>query len=77
MCIRDSGNNNNKRDKRTDAAIHAMVLEPIGDRGHHKSNDGADGKKLNNRCQDAHKVKAVSYTHLVQRKRDHSDYRDS
>ena len=47
----------NKRDKRTDAAIHAMVLEPIGDRGHHKSNDGADGKKLNNRCQDAHKVK--------------------
>ena len=53
----EHGNNNNKRDKRTDAAIHAMVLEPIGDRGHHKSNDGADGKKLNNRCQDAHKVK--------------------
>lgn len=53
----EHGNNNNKRDKRTDAAIHAMVLEPVGDRGHHKSNDGADGKKLNNRCQDAHKVK--------------------
>lgn len=34
-----------------------MVLEPVGDRGHHKSNDGADGKKLNNRCQEAHKVK--------------------
>lgn len=34
-----------------------MVLEPVGDRGHHKSNDGADGKKLDNRCQDAHKVK--------------------
>ena len=53
----EHGNNNNKRDKRTDAAIHAMVLEPVGDRGHHKSNNGADGKKLNNRCQDAHKVK--------------------
>ena len=51
------GNDHNKRDKRTDAAIHAMVLEPVGDRGHHKSNDGADGKKLNNRRQDAHKVK--------------------
>ena len=34
-----------------------MVLEPVGDRGHHKSNDGANGKELNNRCQDAHKVK--------------------
>ena len=53
----EHGNDNNKRDKRTDAAIHAMVLEPVGDRGHHKSNDGADGKKLDNRCQDAHKVK--------------------
>lgn len=53
----EDGNDHNKRDKRTDAAIHAMVLETVGDRGHHKSNDGADGKKLNNRCQDAHKVK--------------------
>ena len=53
----EHGNNNNQRDKRTDAAIHAMMLEPVGDRGHHKSNDGADGKKLNNRCQNAHKVK--------------------
>ena len=53
----EHGNNNNKRDKRTDAAIHAMVLEPIGDRGHHKGNDGANSEKLDNRRQDAHKVK--------------------
>ena len=53
----EHGNNNNKRDKRTDAAIHAMVLEPVGDRGHHKGNDGTNSEKLDNRCQDAHKVK--------------------
>lgn len=28
-----ANNNHNKRDKRTDAAIHAMVLEPVGDQG--------------------------------------------
>ena len=53
----EHGNNNNKRDKRTDAAIHAMVLEPVGDRGHHKGNDGTNSEKLDNRRQDAHKVK--------------------
>ncbi len=53
----EHGNNNNKRYKRTDAAIHAMMLEPVGDRGHHKSNDGTDCQKFDDRCQDAHKVK--------------------
>ena len=47
----------NKRDKRTYAAIHAMVLEPIGYRRHHKGDDGADCQKLDNWRQDAHKVK--------------------
>ena len=53
----EHGNNHNECDERTEATSDAVVLEPVGDRGHHKSNDGADGKKLNNRCQDAHKVK--------------------
>lgn len=47
----------NKRDKRTDAAIHAVMLEPVGDRRHDKSDDGTDCQKLDNRRQDAHKVK--------------------
>lgn len=53
----ERSNDHNKRDKRTDAAIHAMVLEPVGDRRHHKSDDGANCQKLDNRRQDAHKVK--------------------
>ena len=53
----EHGNNNNKRDKRTDATADAMMLEPIGNRGHHKGNDGTNGEKLDNRRQDAHKVK--------------------
>ena len=53
----EHGNNNNKRDKRTDATTNAMMLEPVGDRGHHKSNDGTNSEKLDDRCQDAHKVK--------------------
>lgn len=53
----EHGNDHNKRDERTDAAIHTMVLEPVGDRRHHKGDDGADCQKLDNRRQDAHKVK--------------------
>lgn len=34
-----------------------MVLEPVGDRRHHKGNDRADSEKLDNRRQDTHKVK--------------------
>ena len=33
------------------------MLEPVGDRRHHKSDDGTDSEKLDDRCQDAHKVK--------------------
>ena len=33
------------------------MLEPVGDRRHHKSDDGTDSEKLDNRRQDAHKVK--------------------
>lgn len=50
-------NDHNKRDERTDATIHAMVLEPVGDRRHHKSDDGTDSEKLDDRRQDTHKVK--------------------
>ena len=53
----EHGNNHNERDKRTDAAIHAVMLEPVGDRRHDKSDDGTDCQKLDDRCQDAHKVK--------------------
>ena len=53
----EHGNDHNKRDKRTDATIYAMVLEPVGDRRHHKGDDGTDSEKLDNRRQDAHKVK--------------------
>ena len=53
----EHGNNNNKRGKRTDATADAMMLEPIGDRGHHKGNDGTNSEKFDNRRQDAHKVK--------------------
>ena len=40
-----------------------MVLEPVGNRRHHKGDDGADGKKLNNRRQDAHEVKDDGSNH--------------
>ena len=46
-----------KRDKRTNATVDAVMLEPVGDRRHHKSNDGTDSEKLDNRRQDTHKVK--------------------
>ena len=34
-----------------------MMLKPVGDRRHHKGNNGADGQKLNNRRQNPHEVK--------------------
>ena len=36
--------------------LMAVMLEPVGDRRHHKSDDGTDSEKLDDRCQDAHKV---------------------
>ena len=36
------GNNHNEGDKRTDATTDAVMLKPVSDRRHHKSDDGAD-----------------------------------
>ena len=40
-----------------DATVDAVMLEPVSDRRHHKSDDGTDSEKLDNRRQDTHKVK--------------------
>ena len=49
--------NHDERDERTEATTDTVMLEPVGDRRHHKSDDGTDSEKLDNRRQDAHKVK--------------------
>ena len=38
----EHGNDNNERDERTDATTDAVMLEPIGGRRHHKSDNGTD-----------------------------------
>lgn len=53
----EHGNNHNECDERTEATSDTVMLEPVGDRRHHKSDDGTDSEKLDDRCQDAHKVK--------------------
>ena len=38
----EHSNDNNKRDKRTNATVDAVMLEPVSNRRHHKSDDGTD-----------------------------------
>ena len=53
----EHGNDHNEGDERTNATVDAVMLKPVGDRRHHKSDDGTDSEKLDNRRQDTHKVK--------------------
>ena len=59
----EHGNDYDERNERTDATIHTVMLEPVGNRRHHKGDDRANGKKLDNRRQDPHEVEDDGSNH--------------